>query len=151
MNDKDCLKSFCSNVDLNVKLKPGVDYIEFNLYRKALRKVYDQSVQDYINKYGESYLVATHLAYGDFFEDIIAVAKIYRKQPMCSAPAIFINSFAYSVINILVDEIFGTVYLAYYSLSYRMLGMPLSLVSGNTAKAYYEKAINLKEAIEVAR
>jgi len=73
-------------------------------------------------------------------KDMIAVAKKHRRQPLYSVPAGFANSFAYSVINIFVERLFGTVTLAYYSMSFRMLGIPLSLVSVNTSKAYYEKA-----------
>ncbi len=73
-------------------------------------------------------------------KEMIAVAKKHIRQPLYSVPASFANSFAYSIINIFVDGLFGTVVLAHYSMSYRMLGIPLSLVSGNTSKAYYEKA-----------
>ncbi len=72
--------------------------------------------------------------------EILYVAKKNRRQPMYSVPAIFANSFAYSVINLFVDGLFGTVALAHYSMSYRMLGIPLSLISTNTSKAFYEKA-----------
>ncbi len=72
--------------------------------------------------------------------EVISVAKKHRRQPLYSVPASFANSFAYSVINIFVNGLFGTAVLAHYSMSYRMLGIPLSLISGTTSKAYYEKA-----------
>lgn len=73
-------------------------------------------------------------------KDIRFVAKTHIEQPIFSVPASFANSFAYSVINLFVNALFGPVTLAYYSMSYRMLGVPLLLISGSTSKAYYEKA-----------
>lgn len=73
-------------------------------------------------------------------EDMIAVAKKHKKQPLFSLPASFANSFSYSVLNIFVNQLFGTIVMAYYSMSFRMLGIPLSLVSTNVSKAFFEKA-----------
>ncbi len=72
--------------------------------------------------------------------DLKSVAKKHIRQPVYSVPASFANSFSYAIINIFVDALFGTVTLAYYSMSFRMLGIPLSLISNSTSKAYFEKA-----------
>ncbi len=72
--------------------------------------------------------------------DMVTAAKKHIRQPLYSVPASFANNFSYSVINIFIDALFGPVTLAYYSMSYRMLGIPLMLISVNTSKAYYEKA-----------
>lgn len=72
--------------------------------------------------------------------DMKRVAKKYKEQPLFSVPASFANGFSYSVINLFINALFGSVTLAYYSMSYRMLGVPLSLISGSTSKAYFEKA-----------
>ncbi len=72
--------------------------------------------------------------------DMKKMAKKHIRQPVYSVPASFANSFSYAVINIFVDILFGSVTLAYYSMSYRMLGIPLTLISGSTSKAYFEKA-----------
>lgn len=79
--------------------------------------------------------------------DMLESAKKHRDQPMFSVPASFANSFSYSVINIFIERLFGTVILAYYSMSFRMLGIPLTLVSMTTSKAYYEKASREYEQI----
>lgn len=76
------------------------------------------------------------------FADVQNVSKKHIRQPVYSVPASFANSFSYSIINIFVDALFGTVALAYYSMSYRMLGIPLTLISGSTSKAYFEKAVS---------
>lgn len=72
--------------------------------------------------------------------DMKEAAQKHIRQPVFSVPASFANNFSYSVINIFIDALFGSVTLAYYSMSYRMLGVPLSLISASTSKAYYEKA-----------
>ena len=74
------------------------------------------------------------------FSDMRHVARKHIRQPAFSVPAIFANSFSYSVINIFINALFGAVTLAYYSMSYRMLGIPLALISNSTSKAYFEKA-----------
>lgn len=74
------------------------------------------------------------------FEDMKKAAKKHIRQPLYSVPASFVNGFSYSVINIFINSLFGSVTLAYYSMSYRMLGVPLSLVCNSTSKAYFEKA-----------
>lgn len=71
---------------------------------------------------------------------IIEIAKKHKNQPLFSVPANFINSFSYSVLNIFINQLFGIKIMAYYSMSYRMLGIPLTLISSNVSKAYFEKA-----------
>lgn len=73
-------------------------------------------------------------------EDVKSVAIKHKKQPLYSAPANLLNNFSYSVVNIFVTQLFGVAILAYYSLSFRLLGLPLSLISTNTSKAFYERA-----------
>lgn len=50
------------------------------------------------------------------------------------------NSYSFSVITFLIEDIFGTTTLALYSISNRVLGMPIALISGNVAKVYIEEA-----------
>ena len=56
-------------------------------------------------------------------KDMIYVVKKYKNQAFLSTPAIFMNSL-----------------LGLYSMSYRILGMPVSLISNNLSKVYYEEA-----------
>lgn len=69
----------------------------------------------------------------------VAIKK-YISQPLYSVPANFINSFSYSVLNLLVGNLFGMSELAYYSMSYRMLGVPLTLVGTNMSRVFFERA-----------
>ncbi len=73
-------------------------------------------------------------------EDCLEVAKRHKKQALFSTPAIFANNFSYSSINIFVEALFGASVLGFYSISYRILGMPLSLISNNISKVYFEEA-----------
>ena len=72
--------------------------------------------------------------------DVRAVARKHIKQPLFSVPATFANSFSYSAINLMVSALYGNIALAYYSMSFRMLGVPLQLISVNVSKAFFERA-----------
>ena len=80
------------------------------------------------------------------FEDILECLKIYKKQLLYSVPATFANSFSYSVLNLFIGQLFGLKVLAYYSMSFRMLGLPLSLVGTNISKVFFENAAREYEA-----
>lgn len=68
------------------------------------------------------------------------VAKKHHSQPLYSVPAIFANNFSYSSINLFIESLFGLSFLGYYSMSFRILGMPLSLISTNVSKVFFEEA-----------
>lgn len=74
------------------------------------------------------------------FSDMKTVAVEHKKQPLYSVPASFANSFSYSALNTFVTALFGLEMLAYYSMSFRMLGLPLALLSVNVSKVFFEKA-----------
>lgn len=73
-------------------------------------------------------------------EEMWGVAKKHRRQVYYSSPALFVNSYSFSIITFLIEDIFDTTILAFYSISNRVLGMPISLISGNVAKVYIEEA-----------
>lgn len=73
-------------------------------------------------------------------EEMLSVAGQHRRQPLVSTPAIFINNFSFSVISIIIENLFNTTILGYYSVSNKVLGMPISLVGGNVAKVFIEQA-----------
>jgi O-antigen/teichoic acid export membrane protein len=72
--------------------------------------------------------------------NLISVAKLHYRQPLYSTPAIFANNFSYSSINLFLGHLFGLTALAYYSMSYRILGMPLTVISNNVSRVYFEEA-----------
>ena len=73
-------------------------------------------------------------------KSIKEVASIHKKQPLLSAPAIFANSYSYSLITILIEDFFGTACTGFYSVSTKILGIPLALISSNVSKVYMEEA-----------
>ena len=64
----------------------------------------------------------------------------YRRQPIYSAPAALANSFSYSSITIFLKTLFGDALVGFYSISVRLLGLPLALISGNASKVFFESA-----------
>lgn len=70
---------------------------------------------------------------------ILSTLKKHKRQVTWSAPAAFLNSFSYSSINYFVQFLFGGITLGYYSISYRVLALPMILVSANISKVFFEK------------
>lgn len=64
----------------------------------------------------------------------------YRNQALYTTPAVFMGSFSYNALNIFIAQFYGNSILGLYSMSYRILGMPVNLVSNNLAKVFYEEA-----------
>ena len=74
------------------------------------------------------------------FESIKRVAIRHKRFPLFSAPAMIANSFSYSSVTIFMESLFDMGIVGYYSLSTRILGLPLSLVSGNVSKVFFQEA-----------
>lgn len=74
--------------------------------------------------------------------DTIGILKKNKNQLLYSTPAQLLNSLSYSSITIAIETLFGLTILGYYSLSVRLLGLPLSVISGNVSKVFYERAVN---------
>lgn len=70
----------------------------------------------------------------------------YKKQPLYAMPAHFINSTSYSILNFFITGLFGLSSFGYYSMSYRILGLPLSLVSMNVSKVFFQRASDEKHS-----
>ncbi|MEH7119240.1 oligosaccharide flippase family protein [Neobacillus vireti] len=74
------------------------------------------------------------------FKEVKEVLIRYNNQLFFSTPSILLNTVSYSLINFLISYLYGAKVLGYYSLSYRMLGLPLSLISMNVARVFFEQA-----------
>lgn len=75
-------------------------------------------------------------------KEMWVTAKDNYKQPVYSSPAIFANRYSYSSISLFISQLFGARILGYYSISYKALGLPLSVVSNNVSKVFYKEASN---------
>ena len=73
-------------------------------------------------------------------EEIIKVAKENYKLIVFTSPATLCNSASYSLLNFFINGLYGSTIFGYYSISYRILGVPLSLVSSNVSKVFFERA-----------
>lgn len=69
----------------------------------------------------------------------------HKDQPLYSMPATFVNAFSYSILNFMIELLFGLNVLGYYSISFRLLGLPLSIISTNVSKVFYKKAVDEKK------
>lgn len=74
------------------------------------------------------------------YQEMKRVAKIHKFFPLYSSPAMIANSFSYSSITIFMELLFDMKVVGYYSLSTRILGLPLSLISGNVSKVFFQEA-----------
>lgn len=73
-------------------------------------------------------------------EDLKRVIKNNYKLALYTTPATLCNSCSYSLINFFITALYGSTIFGYYSISYRVLGIPLTLVSANVSKVFFERA-----------
>lgn len=74
------------------------------------------------------------------FEKIKYVAFEYKSFLLFSVPAAFMNSLTYNATNLCIESLYGMEILGYYSLAYRILLVPLSLISTNVSKVFFAQA-----------
>jgi O-antigen/teichoic acid export membrane protein len=80
-------------------------------------------------------------------KSIMKVAVKHRNQPKYNALSALINTSIYSSINLFINNTFSAAILGYYSLSYRVLGIPFSVISANIAKVFFDNAVREQERI----
>lgn len=73
-------------------------------------------------------------------KDLLNTAKEYKEFPMLSMPADGINSVANQLPNILLNSLFGSSTAGFYSVTHRVLGLPVSFVSSAMTDVYRERA-----------
>ena len=78
--------------------------------------------------------------WGSDTDSIKIIMKKYKQLPMYSVPAMFANSFSYSSVTMFIEFLFDMTTVGYYSVSSRILGLPLSLISGNVAKIFFQES-----------
>lgn len=79
-------------------------------------------------------------------KEIIKTLRKYKNQPLFSAPAVFINALSYSLITLMISGLFDLKEVGYYSLSFRILGLPISLISANVAQVFFSHASEEKRS-----
>lgn len=78
------------------------------------------------------------------FTNNFNMLKKYIKFPLYSLPANLTNNLSYSILNFFISALYGLKILGFYSMTFRILGLPLSLVSANVAKVFFRDAIEEK-------
>ncbi|MBV1710095.1 MAG: oligosaccharide flippase family protein [Erysipelothrix sp.] len=74
------------------------------------------------------------------FSILRKVLTKYRRQPFYNASTALVTTLVYSGINIFIKIAYSFELLGFYSLSYRVLGIPFSVISANIARIFYETA-----------
>lgn len=69
-----------------------------------------------------------------------SVLKKYIMNPLYSVPTVFVNVFSYSSINFCISALYSSSDLGYYSLSYRVLTLPIELIAQNISRVYFQRA-----------
>lgn len=72
--------------------------------------------------------------------EVNAVAKENYRYPLFTAPSYFVNSLSFSSITFFIEALFEFRLLAYYSMSMRILGLPLALISANVGRIFMADA-----------
>lgn len=73
-------------------------------------------------------------------EKLVSIGREYKSYLIYSLPASFINNFSYIAVNFCIGDLYGLEVLGYYALSFRILGIPLSLISNNISKVFFEQS-----------
>lgn len=73
-------------------------------------------------------------------KDMVEAYNIHKRQLYYSAPAALMNAGSYSLISLVIGKFFGLEVLGVYAISFAVLGLPLSVISGNVSKVYFSEA-----------
>lgn len=73
-------------------------------------------------------------------EDMLSAAISNKNQAILSTPATLANGLSYSLINYFINALYSTTVVGLYSLSYRILGLPITIISGNVSRVFLERA-----------
>lgn len=84
----------------------------------------------------------------NYFSEIFKVNKeqlrivfyLHRRQLYFSSPGALFNAASYSLISLFIGSIYGLDILGVYTISYAVLGLPLSVISGNVSKVYFNQS-----------
>jgi len=71
---------------------------------------------------------------------ILAAVKRYRKFPLYDAWSALLNSFSWQLPAFLLSAFFSSAVVGYYSLGFRILQLPMSLIGSAIAQVFYPRA-----------
>ncbi|RLQ86713.1 oligosaccharide flippase family protein [Planomicrobium sp. Y74] len=73
---------------------------------------------------------------------VIKVFKDYKGQLLFSTPSILANGLSYALIVFMIASLFSSHEVGMYSITIRVLGLPLTLIALSFSKVFYERAFN---------
>ena len=76
--------------------------------------------------------------------DVRAVGVKHRRQALFSAPASLANGFSYTVISYFIEYLYSAFTVGLYSISVRVLGLPMGIVSTNVSRLFMQEAASEK-------
>jgi O-antigen/teichoic acid export membrane protein len=82
--------------------------------------------------------------------EIKRLAKRYQDFPKFSMWAVFANSLAYNLTNILISIYYSIATLGFFSLAQRILGMPTKLIGSSIGQVYFQQATIEKRQTGIA-
>ncbi|MGM9638058.1 MAG: lipopolysaccharide biosynthesis protein [Butyricicoccaceae bacterium] len=68
-----------------------------------------------------------------------AAAVKYRRQPLFAAPAFFVSTACFQLLNFFIEMLYGLATFGLYGLSFRMLNVPITLIGNNVARILFFK------------
>ena len=92
----------------------------------------NREVRNIKKRFSELFLVKT--------EQLKTVYQLHCRQLYFSSPASLFNAASYSLISLFIGKIYGLEILGVYTISYAVLGLPLSVISGNVSKVYFNES-----------
>ncbi len=105
----------------------GQGMATFLFYKKICSK--DMDLFKYINKL-----------------KLIALLKKYKKLPTLNLPNALIDGVRLSGINILIAKFFTTAVLGQFSLAWKMVQTPMSLIGGSLSQVFFQKISSAKKS-----
>jgi len=77
---------------------------------------------------------------------IFALIKKYKKLPLLNLPNALIDGVRLSGINILIAKFFTTAVLGQFSLAWKMVQTPMSLIGGSLSQVFFQKVSSAKKS-----
>jgi O-antigen/teichoic acid export membrane protein len=76
---------------------------------------------------------------------LLALARKHKKLPIYNLPNAFIDQIRLSGINILIAKFFATATLGQFSLAWKTIQLPMSLIGGSISQVFFQKVSSSKK------
>lgn len=93
-----------------------------------------------IRRQGKYFFSKIRQVFSISFKEMKMAAVEHKIQPLFSMPGIFVTTFSYSVLPVMITSLYTIADAGYFSMSMLVLGMPLALISNNVSKVFFKNA-----------